>query len=227
MVRKHSVIVVEDEKKIARYLKLELEHEGYVVDCFEEGVSALEFFERFDSDIVLLDLMLPGMDGLEILRRIREISDVPVIIISAKDDTKVKVEGLDIGADDYMTKPFQIEELLARMRSKLQKKEGRDRQKRLILGDLHLDLLALRASYKGEPIDLTKREFELLKYLIDRRGEASSREDILKDVWGYDYAGETNVVDVYIRYLRQKIEDRFGIKMIRTIRGVGYGVEEQ
>lgn len=225
-MRKFSVIIVEDEKKIARYLKLELEHEGYVVDCFEEGKSALEFFERFDADIILLDLMLPGMDGLEILRRIRDLSSVPVIIISARDEIKVKVEGLDIGADDYMTKPFQIEELLARMRSKLQKKEGRERQKRLVLGDLNLDLSALRATYQDEVIDLTKREFELLKYLIERRGEANSREDILKDVWGYDYAGETNVVDVYIRYLRQKIEDKYGVKIIRTIRGVGYGVEE-
>lgn len=225
-MRKFSVIIVEDEKKIARYLKLELEHEGYVVDCFEEGKSALEFFERFDADIILLDLMLPGMDGLEILRRIRDLSSVPVIIISARDEIKVKVEGLDIGADDYMTKPFQIEELLARMRSKLQKKEGRERQKRLVLGDLNLDLSALRATYQGEVIDLTKREFELLKYLVERRGEANSREDILKDVWGYDYAGETNVVDVYIRYLRQKIEDKYGVKIIRTIRGVGYGVEE-
>lgn len=226
-MRKNSVIVIEDEKKIARYLKLELEHEGYVVDCFEEGSSALEFFERFDADIILLDLMLPGMDGFEILRKIREISDVPVIIISAKDDIKVKVEGLDIGADDYMTKPFQIEELLARMRSKLQKKEGKDKQKRLHFGELNLDLLSLRASFRGEAIELTKREFELLQYLIERKGEANSREDILRDVWGYDYAGETNVVDVYIRYLRQKIDDRFGIKIIRTIRGVGYGVEEQ
>lgn len=225
-MRKFSVIIVEDEKKIARYLKLELEHEGYVVDCFEEGKSALEFFERFDADIILLDLMLPGMDGLEILRRIRDLSSVPVIIISARDEIKVKVEGLDIGADDYMTKPFQIEELLARMRSKLQKKEGRERQKRLVLGDLNLDLSALRATYQDEVIDLTKREFELLKYLVERRGEANSREDILKDVWGYDYAGETNVVDVYIRYLRQKIEDKYGVKIIRTIRGVGYGVEE-
>lgn len=220
-----TILIVEDERKISRFLELELRHEGYTVRTAENGRAGLELALGKDVDLVILDLMLPEMSGIEVCRRLRRESDVPIIMLTAKDDVSDKVMGLDMGADDYMTKPFAIEELLARIRVAL-KKHRTDRKNEhegiLRAGQLVLDPTSYSVSYKGTPITLTKKEFDLLHYLMAHAGEAVTREQLLSDVWEYDYAGDTNVVDVYIRYLRLKVDEPFHIKTIRTIRAVGY-----
>lgn len=220
-----TILIVEDEKKIARFLELELRHEGYDVLCAEDGRKGLEMALEPGTDLVILDLMLPEMSGIEVCRRLRRESDVPIIMLTAKDDVSDKVMGLDMGADDYMTKPFAIEELLARIRVALKKHrtDGKGTHEGVLkAGHLVLDPASYSVSYNGTPIALTKKEFDLLHYLMAHAGEAVTREKLLSDVWEYDYAGDTNVVDVYIRYLRLKIDEPFHIKTIRTIRAVGY-----
>ncbi len=220
-----TILIVEDEKKIARFLELELRHEGYDVLCAEDGRKGLEMALEPGTDLVILDLMLPEMSGIEVCRRLRRESDVPIIMLTAKDDVSDKVMGLDMGADDYMTKPFAIEELLARIRVALKKHraDGKGAHEGVLkAGHLVLDPASYSVSYHGTPIALTKKEFDLLHYLMAHAGEAVTREKLLSDVWEYDYAGDTNVVDVYIRYLRLKIDEPFHIKTIRTIRAVGY-----
>ena len=220
-----TVLIIEDERKIARFIELELQHEGYNVRYAENGRVGLEKAMDKDVDLVILDLMLPEMSGIEVCRRLRRDSDVPIIMLTAKDDVSDKVMGLDMGADDYMTKPFAIEELLARIRVAL-KKHRTDRKSEhegiLKSGKLVLDPASYSVAYNGTPISMTKKEFDLLHYLMAHEGEAVTREQLLSDVWEYDYAGDTNVVDVYIRYLRLKIDEPFHIKTIRTIRAVGY-----
>lgn len=221
------ILIVEDEKKIARFLELELLHEGYEVDTAHDGRSGLEKALSWQPDLMILDLMLPELSGIEVCRRLRHESDVPIIMLTAKDDVSDKVMGLDMGADDYMTKPFAIEELLARIRVGLKKRRVSmlapgQTPSVLTAGLLKLDPASYMVSYNATPISLTKKEFDLLKYLMQHRGQAVTRDALLTDVWGYDYAGDTNVVDVYIRYLRHKIDEPFGIKSIHTIRAVGY-----
>ena len=220
------ILIVEDEKKLARYLELELSHEGYEVRVAGDGRSAIEAHEAFGSDLILLDLMLPQLSGIEVCRRIRQQKDnVPIIMLTAKDDVSDKVMGLDMGADDYMTKPFAIEELLARIRVALKRhREGSRQSGERVLseGGLRLDRDSREAFCDGQEISLTKKEFDLLEYLMLNRGVAVSRNELLDKVWGYSYAGDTNVVDVYIRYLRAKIDDPFHMKLIHTVRGVGY-----
>ena len=168
--------------------------------------------------------MLPELSGIEVCRRLRQTSDMPIIMLTAKDDVSDKVMGLDMGADDYMTKPFAIEELLARIRVNL-KKHRADRAAGTgarTAGKLRIDPASYGVSFDGEPIMLTKKEFDLLNYLWQHEGTAVTRDELLSNVWGYEFAGDTNIVDVYIRYLRQKIDDKFGIKTIHTIRAVGY-----
>jgi DNA-binding response OmpR family regulator len=223
-----KILIVEDEKKIALYLALELGHEGYEVDSAGDGRTGLEMALSWDPDLIILDLMLPELSGVEVCRRVRHESDVPIIMLTAKDDVSDKVMGLDMGADDYMTKPFAIEELLARIRAALRKPrkqaagEPSTDSHVLKAGLLALDPDRYAVTYDGEAVSLTKKEFDLLHYLMERRGKAVTRDAILNDVWGYDYAGDTNVVDVYVRYLRHKLDDRFGIHTIQTIRSVGY-----
>ncbi len=221
----HKILIVEDEKKIARFLELELQHEGYEVDTAGDGRTGLEKALSWQPDLLILDLMLPELSGIEVCRRLRHESDVPIIMLTAKDDVSDKVMGLDMGADDYMTKPFAIEELLARIRVGLKKRRA-DREApgsgALTFGKLHLDPSSYTVSFDGAPVSLTKKEFDLLHYLMEHKGQAVTRDALLSDVWGYDYAGDTNVVDVYIRYLRHKIDEPFGIKSIHTIRAVGY-----
>lgn len=221
-----KILIVEDEVKIARFLELELRHEGYEVSHAADGRSGLEAALQKDVDIVLLDIMLPGLSGIEVCRRIRMESEVPIIMLTAKDDVMDKVAGLDMGADDYMTKPFAIEELLARIRVTLSRHSGKHQEEikegELTHGLLHLNTLAHTASYEKEELNLTKKEYDLLEYLLRNKNIAMSREQLLSQVWGYEYMGDTNVVDVYVRYLRQKIDDRFGIHMIETLRGIGY-----
>lgn len=221
----NKILIVEDEKKIARFLELELQHEGYEVDTAGDGRTGLEKALSWQPDLLILDLMLPELSGIEVCRRLRHESDVPIIMLTAKDDVSDKVMGLDMGADDYMTKPFAIEELLARIRVGLKKRRA-DREApasgALTFGKLHLDPSSYTVSFDGTPVSLTKKEFDLLHYLMEHKGQAVTRDALLSDVWGYDYAGDTNVVDVYIRYLRHKIDEPFGIKSIHTIRAVGY-----
>ena len=219
-----KILIVEDEKKLARYLQLELMHEGYDIRVSHDGRSAIEQHEAWGSDLILLDLMLPELSGIEVCRRIRQHDDVPIIMLTAKDDLSDKVMGLDMGADDYMTKPFAIEELLARIRVALKRHSSEREGGARVLeeGPLRLDRDSREISWNGQNIPLTKKEFDLLEYLMLNRGVAVSRSELLDKVWGYSYVGDTNVVDVYIRYLRCKLDDPFHVKLIHTVRGVGY-----
>ena len=218
------ILIVEDERKIARFLELELQHEGYEVETAGDGRTGLEKALTWKPDLLILDLMLPELSGIEVCRRLRHESDVPIIMLTAKDDVSDKVMGLDMGADDYMTKPFAIEELLARIRVGLKKHRASAMpvSTALTAGKLTLDPARYAVSWNGTPIQLTKKEFDLLKYLMEHKGQAVTRDALLSDVWGYDYVGDTNVVDVYIRYLRHMIDEPFGVKTIHTIRAVGY-----
>ena len=220
-----KILIVEDEAKIARFVTLELEHEGYEVKSADNGRTGLQLCEEWQPDLMVLDLMLPELSGIEVCRRLRQTSDLPIIMLTAKDDVSDKVMGLDMGADDYMTKPFAIEELLARIRVSLKKHRGdrADTQSAArVAGKLRIEPASYGASYAGEPITLTKKEFDLLNYLWQHENAAVTRDDLLTNVWGYEFTGDTNIVDVYIRYLRQKIDDKYNIKTIHTIRAVGY-----
>lgn len=220
----NRILIVEDERKIARFLELELMHEGYEVATAGDGRTGLEKALSWKPDLMILDLMLPELSGIEVCRRLRHESDLPIIMLTAKDDVSDKVMGLDMGADDYMTKPFAIEELLARIRVGLKKHRASSAPASTILsaGKLVLDPSRYAVTMNETPISLTKKEFDLLKYLMEHKGQAVTRDALLSDVWGYDYAGDTNVVDVYIRYLRHKIDEPFNVKTIHTIRAVGY-----
>lgn len=224
-----KILVVEDEWKIARFLQMELEHEGFLTAIETNGRRALDRVVQEDYNLILLDLMLPEMDGLEVCKRIREISNIPIIMLTARDDIDTKVTGLDSGANDYLTKPFAVPELFARIRAAF-------RQARLTTpanGDNSLNVKNLRlypsryeAAADGQPVELTKKEYDLLDYLVRNKNVVLSRERILQQVWGYEYMGDTNIVDVYIRYLRNKLDERFEQKYIYTVRGVGYVVKE-
>lgn len=223
-----KILIVEDEIKIARFLELELKHEGYTVEQSHDGREGLQKAVDGDFDLVVLDIMLPSMNGIEVLRRLRQSSEMPVIMLTAKDDTMDKVVGLDMGADDYVTKPFAIEELLARIRVALKRKQSKPLNTKIIqINGLKLDLDKYVVSFNDEIIDLTKREFDLLKHLLENKNIVLTREKLLESVWGYDYMGDTNVVDVYVRYLRSKIDDKYNKKFIHTIRGVGYLIKDE
>ena len=223
-----KILIVEDEKKIARFLELELRHEGYDVITAFDGRSGLESALENDPDLLILDLMLPELSGIEVCRRLRHTSDIPIIMLTAKDDVSDKVMGLDMGADDYMTKPSAIEELLARIRVALKKHRAKDSVQQvqddhvLSAGCVSIDTASWQVHVKGIQVSLTRKEFDTLRYLMEHRGVAVTRDQLMNEVWGYDYIGDSNIVDVYIRYLRHKIDDQFGIKTIHTIRSVGY-----
>ncbi|MCL2588021.1 MAG: response regulator transcription factor [Oscillospiraceae bacterium] len=226
-----KILVVEDEEKIARFIELELTYEGYEVEKATDGRQGLTLAESGAYDLVLLDIMLPGLNGVEILRRLRKVSYIPVIMLTARDAVMDKVSGLDMGADDYITKPFAIEELLARIRLCLRKKAGEATPAPagapLSCGKLSLCPLRYEVLYDGVAVELTSREFALLHTLLENKNIVLGRDTLLERVWGYDYVGETNVVDVYVRYLRAKIDDKFDVKLIKTIRGVGYVVKDE
>lgn len=223
---KGNILIIEDEIKIARFVEMELNYEGYKVTKVHDGRQGLMKARNAEFDLILLDIMLPSMNGIEVLRRIREESEVPVIMLTAKDETMDKVTGLDMGADDYITKPFEIEELLARIRVALKRKKVTKKQE-LRYKELLMDLEGYNLSYDGENIELTKKEFELLRYLLENKNRVLTRDKIIETVWGYDYFGDTNVVDVYIRYLRSKIDDKYNQKIIHTLRGVGYMIKDE
>ena len=217
------ILIIEDEVKIARFVQLELEHEGYTVEQEQDGRAGLEKALHGNHDLIILDVMLPSLNGMEVLRRLRQVSEIPVIMLTAKDDVMDKVMGLDFGADDYLTKPFAIEELLARIRVAFKHKRVQHVKSDVIqIGNLKRDMHKYTVSFNKETIDLTKKEFDLLKFLMLNNEIVLTRDTILEKVWGYDFAGDTNIVDVYIRYLRIKIDDRFHQKFIHTVRGVGY-----
>ena len=233
-----KILIVEDEEKLARFIELELTHEGYEVNKAADGRTALDMALAEEYDLILLDIMLPGLNGLEVLRRLHNEKQTPVILLTARDSVMDKVSGLDAGAVDYITKPFAIEELLARIRVALKFRHAQDAQTSgdpkgsgsdakpeegvLVWGLLRLDDKSRTVTYDGHSISLTNREFLMLKILLENRDIVLSRDTLLDRVCGYDYIGETNVVDVYIRHLRSKIDDVFGVKMIQTVRGAGY-----
>lgn len=228
-----NILLIEDEEKIARFTELELVHEGYEVEKAADGRTGLSMAESGAYDLILLDIMLPELSGMEVLRRLRKTSQVPVIMLTARDAVMDKVSGLDMGADDYITKPFAIEELLARIRVALKKAEkihtsaALNREALLVYKDLRMDTARHTVAYGDTAIDLTKREFLLLRTLLENKSIVMSRDTLLERVWGYDYMGETNVVDVYVYYLRSKIDDVFGEKVIHTVRGIGYVIKDE
>lgn len=227
-MERKKVILIEDEVKLARFVELELRYQGYDVTVCHDGREGLQMVTDGNYDMILLDLMLPGLTGIEICRRVRKFSNVPIIMLTAKDETMDKVAGLDSGADDYLTKPFAIEELLARMRVAFKHAHAGGAKKVILeVQGLEIDTDKRMVTVNGTVVDLTKKEYELLLYLVQNKNIVLSREQILNEVWGYSYIGETNVVDVYIRYLRSKIDEAFGIKYIHTIRGVGYYVKDE
>ena len=222
------ILVIEDEVNIARFIELELQHEGYEIEKAFDGREGLDKAVSGSYTLILLDVMLPGLNGLEVLRRIRKESSVPVILLTARDAVMDKVAGLDAGADDYMTKPFAIEELLARIRNaKRRRMVEAEPEEKLTVGEVTLDVARYEVTVRGEQVELTNREFELLHTLMRNKNIVMSRAKLLEEVCGYDYEGETNLIDVYVRYLRMKIDDRYQIKRIRTVRGAGYVIREE
>lgn len=228
MEEKQKILIVEDERQIARFLQIDLEKAGFQTAIEKNGKRAYERIVQEKYDLVLLDVMLPEMDGMEICRNVRELSDIPIIMLTARDEIKDKVEGLDLGADDYVTKPFSSDEVLARIRRILKRRneEPRKDENRLVVGSIILYPDRYEVHVKGEVVELTHKEFELLQYLVENRPNVLSRDQILQKVWGYDFMGNTNVVDVYISYLRTKIEEKCDEKHIHTVRGVGYVIRD-
>lgn len=227
------ILLVEDEEKLARFVELELAHEGYEVERVADGRAGVERALGDDFDLVLLDILLPKLSGMEVLRRVRREKNVPIIMLTARDAVMDKVAGLDAGADDYVTKPFAIEELLARVRVALKRHaasspaaSGDPASRPLAACGVTLDAERHEVTALGEPVELTAREFEVLHSLMEHVGRVLTREKLAREALGYDYVGETNVVDVHIAHLRAKLDDRFGIKLITTVRGVGYVVRE-
>ena len=221
-----KILIVEDEVKLARMLEMELNYEGYQVEKAFDGRTGLEKALNSGADLILLDIMLPELSGLEVLRRLKkEGSGTPVILLTARDNVADKVSGLDAGANDYVTNPFAIEELLARIRANLRKgSKSAQEVKAYRVDGVELRPDSREVLVKGQSVELTRREFDLLHCLMENRGKVLSRSALLNMVWGYDYAGETNTVDVYIRFLRSKVDEKLGRKLIETVRGVGYTI---
>ena len=216
------ILVVEDEVKLARFVELELSYEGYQVSVTHDGLSGLTAAREFHPDLVVLDWMLPGLSGLEICRRLRATGDkVPIILLTAKDEICDRVVGLDAGADDYLIKPFSIEELLARIRAHLRRNHEEDPDV-LQFEDLSLNRRTHEVHRGKRLIELTAKEFDLLDYLLLHSRQVVTRDRILEQVWGYDFMGDSNIIEVYIRYLRLKLETNKEKRLIQTVRGVGY-----
>ena len=220
------LLIVEDEKNLNRIMTKRLEKEGYSVDSCFDGEEALSFLEMGEFDAVIMDIMMPRISGIEVLRSMRvEKNSTPVLLLTAKDSIEDRVLGLDAGADDYLVKPFAFEELSARIRALLRKASGNSTN-RFEIADLTLDISTHTVRRGNTEIPLSAKEFDILEYMIRNKGIVLSREKIENHVWNFDYSGGTNVIDVYIRYLRKKIDDPFDLKLIHTIRGTGYVLRE-
>ena len=219
------ILLVEDEIKMSRAIRRGLEREGYAVDAALDGNDGLHRATEWDYDAIVLDVMLPGLDGIEVCRRLRRGGRwAPVLMLSARDGVADRIRGLDVGADDYLVKPFAFGELLARLRA-LVRRGARERPSVLEVGDLVLDPAGHTVALSGRPVELSTREFALLEFMMRNAGQVLSRPAILEHVWDYNYDGMSNVVDVYVGYLRRKLEQPPGQVRIRTVRGVGYGLE--
>lgn len=220
-----NVLVVDDEESILNFLKMGLEAEGFIVHCAEDGINAVNMARELKPDIIILDIMLPGINGYEACIEIKKFTDTPIIMLTARDDVDHRVKGLDIGADDYMSKPFSYRELVARIRARIRNNNKKSylEENEINLGNFSVNQEAYEIKYKGNIIELSPTEYKLLKYLLDNKGIVLSKSKILDNVWGYDFYGDENVVEVYIRYLRNKIGDK-NFKIIQTVRGAGYKV---
>jgi two-component system response regulator ArlR len=221
--RAYKILIVEDDPQILRVLELELKHEGYEVETARDGLAGLERALK-EPDLVVLDLMLPKLDGMEVCARIRAKSTVPIIMLTAKDRIPDRVAGLDAGADDYVSKPFSIDELLARIRARLRERDPHANI--LAAKDLTMDRDRHEVVRGGKTIALTAKEYALLEYLLLHRNKVHTRDELFNGVWGSDFLGDSNLIDVYIRYLRGKIDDGTPDKLIQTVRGVGYALKE-
>ena len=216
------ILIVEDEERLAKFMQLELSYEGYEVSVAHDGLSGLMAARAQAPDLIILDWMMPGLTGVEVCRRLRQTGTAtPVILLTAKDEVSDRVEGLDAGADDYMVKPFSIEELLARVRAHLRRAEPQDAEI-LVFGDLTLDRRSREVRRGERPVELTAKEFDLLDYLMTNPRQVLTRDRILEQVWGYDFMGDSNIIEVYVRYLRLKLEAEGESRLIQTMRGVGY-----
>jgi DNA-binding response OmpR family regulator len=228
---KTHILVIEDEIQIARVLKVELEYEGYKVTVEHNGKTGLETALQTGIDLILLDVMLPELNGIEVLRRIRKANcQMPVILLTARNTTFDKVAGLDQGANDYITKPFEIEELLARIRTCLRNQPkliSQEKESVLTVRNLVIKTDSREVTRDGTTITLTPKEYDLLVYLVVNKNKVVTRENMLINVWGYDYEGETNVIDVFIRHLRKKIDEGFSSQLITTVRGIGHTIREK
>lgn len=220
------ILVVEDEAKLAQFIELELKYEGYGVSVANDGLAGLTAARESNPDLVILDWMLPGISGLEICRRLRLTGNkVPIILLTAKDDVEDRVAGLDAGADDYVVKPFSVEELLARVRAHLRRNQEQDSDL-LEFADLRLNRSTREVFRGSRSVELTAKEFDLLEYLLSHPRQVLTRDQILERVWGYDFMGDSNIIEVYVRYLRLKLEAEQEKRLIQTVRGVGYVLRE-
>jgi two-component system response regulator MprA len=220
------ILIIEDDEAILKFLRRGLAYEGYQVDTAAEGQSGLSLALDNQYDLIVLDLMLPGIDGLEVCRRLRAGGPVPILILTAKDQVTDRIQGLDLGADDYMTKPFNLDELLARIRALLRRAQP-SRPQVLRFADLSLDTGTRQASRGDRIISLTAKEYELLELFLRHPRQVLTREVIFDRVWGYDFGGESNIIEVYIRYLRQKLESDNEPRLLHTVRGMGYVLREE
>ena len=221
------LLIVEDEEDLRSISKKKLMKEHYTADDCGNGLDALDYIAMADYDGIILDIMLPGLDGLELLKKIREEgNDTPVLFLTARDGIEDRVKGLDLGADDYLVKPFSFEELMARVRVMMRRKPALA-SNRLTIGDLVLDCESKEVTRADKKISLSSKEFMVLEYMLRNQNIVLSREQIEQHAWNYDFEGGSNVVDVYIRYLRKKIDEGFGCKLIKTVRGVGYVLRKE
>jgi DNA-binding response OmpR family regulator len=233
----HTILIIDGEEEVAEYLELELTREGYIVEIATNGRSGLDRALQEKWDLILLDIILPELNGMEVLRRVRKAAPaLPIIIVTARNETSDMVSGLDNGANDYITKPFIMDELFARVRACLRCQQLNQLinlsnmnlfEERLIVDGLSLNRKTREVIRDCKPIELTMKEFDLLVYLIENKPNVVTREQIIQQVWGYDFVGDTNIVDVYIRYLRKKVDYSFKTPLIQTIRGIGYCIQEE
>lgn len=220
------ILVIEDDRRIRDLLRRGLLFENYIVDTAEDGETGLRIARETPPDAVILDIMLPGIDGLEVCRRLRSASNVPILMLTARDTVPDRITGLDAGADDYMVKPFAFDELLARLRALFRRHRMESAPDIYRYNDLELNPRSRQVFRGGKPIDLTAKEFDLLELFMRHAGQVLTREMIYEHIWDYDFGGESNIIEVYVRYLRTKLEAHGGSRLIQTIRGVGYTLRE-